>query len=60
MTAADAQAESTTGKKLESTPVEEKTALFWVYKGVSLSNRLSSSWSWDRADYNVVFKNDRA
>ena len=24
------------------------------------SNRLSSSWSWDRADYNVVFKNDGA
>jgi hypothetical protein len=23
------------------------------------SNRLSSGWSWDRADYNVVFKNDR-
>ena len=26
----------------------------------SYSNRLSSSWSWDRADYNVVFKNDGA
>ena len=24
------------------------------------SNRLSSGWSWDRADYNVVFKNDGA
>ena len=24
------------------------------------SNRLSSGWAWDRADYNVVFKNDRA
>ena len=23
------------------------------------SNRLSSSWSWDRAGYNVVLKNDR-
>lgn len=23
------------------------------------SNRLSSGWAWDRADYNVVFKNDR-
>lgn len=23
------------------------------------SNRLSSGWSWDRADYNVVLKNDR-
>jgi hypothetical protein len=23
------------------------------------SNKLSSGWSWDRADYNVVFKNDR-
>ena len=23
------------------------------------SNRLSSGWSWDRAAYNVVFKNDR-
>ena len=22
------------------------------------SNRLSSGWSWDRADYNVVFKNE--
>jgi hypothetical protein len=26
----------------------------------SISNRLSSGCSWDRADYNVVFKNDRA
>jgi hypothetical protein len=24
------------------------------------SNRLSSGWSWDRADYNVVLKNDGA
>jgi hypothetical protein len=24
------------------------------------SNRLSSGWSWDRADYNVVCKKDRA
>jgi hypothetical protein len=23
------------------------------------SNQLSSGWSWDRADFNVVFKNDR-
>jgi hypothetical protein len=24
------------------------------------SNRLSSGWSWDRADYKVVCRNDRA
>ncbi len=23
------------------------------------SNRLTSGWSWDRADYNVIFKNGR-
>jgi hypothetical protein len=29
------------------------------YEVYRYSNRLSSGWSWDRADYNVVFKNDR-
>jgi len=25
----------------------------------SYSNRLSTGWSWDRADYNVIFKDGR-
>jgi SmpA / OmlA family len=29
------------------------------YEVYRYSNRLSSGWSWDRADYNVVFKNGR-
>ena len=29
------------------------------YEALRYSNRLVSGWSWDRADYSVILKNDR-
>ena len=29
------------------------------YEALRYSNRLISGWSWDRADYSVILKNDR-
>lgn len=29
------------------------------YEHFTYSHRLMSSWSWDRADYNVILKNDK-
>jgi len=29
------------------------------FSGLEYKNRLISGWSWDRADYSFIFKNDR-
>ena len=29
------------------------------FSGIEYKNRLISGWSWDRADYSFIFKNDR-
>ena len=29
------------------------------YEALRYSNRLTSGWSWDRADYSVILRNDR-